>query len=113
MVAQFFSSIPFGSRSMDYFSPENWPTPWEIIYHSSLCRSSISLLIYYTFSLLNTEDKIALHLINDGVDEYLVTVINDQFVLNYELGKVNSVANIKNEVKIIKIFSVNDIKEIK
>ena len=29
-IAQFCSKIPFGARTLDYYSPNDWPTPWEI-----------------------------------------------------------------------------------
>ena len=111
-VAKFFSTIPYGSRSIDYFSPIDWPTPWEIIFHGSLCKSSISLLIFYTFRLLHTEDTVELKLINDGSDEYLIPVINNTFVLNYELGKVNNCQDIASEIQILTTYTEQDIKTI-
>ncbi len=111
-VAKFFSNMPYGTRTIDYYNPEEWPTPWEIIFHSSLCRSSISLLIFYTFSLLYTDNYIELHLINDGNDEYLLPVINNQFVLNYELGMVSNYLTVKDEFTVKKIVTAQQIKKI-
>ena len=111
-VAKFFSKVPFGSRAIDYFTPAEWPTPWEIIFHGKLCKSSISLLIFHTFSLLHTENIIELHLVDDGEDEYLLPVINNAFVLNYELGQVNKCQDIAAEIQIINKYTQQDIKEI-
>jgi hypothetical protein len=111
-VSKFFASIPFGTRTIDYYSTENWPTPWEIIFHGSLCRSSISLLIFYTFSLINTDHIIDLRLIDDGNDEYLLPVIDNQFVLNYELGKVSNLSDIKSEITEKITFTEHQIKKI-
>ena len=113
IVAKFFSAVPFGSRSLDYYTPAEWPTPWEIIFHGKLCKSSISLLIFYTFSLLHTEDKIELQLIDDGEDEYLLPIINNTFVLNYELGKVNNCQDIAVEIQILNTYTQQDIKVVK
>ena len=111
-VAKFFSTMPFGSRSLDYYSPAEWPTPWEIIFHGSLCKSSISLLIFYTFSLLQTGINLELHLVDDGIDSYLLPVINDQFVLNYELGKVSNYSDICAEFTHKQTFTEQQIKKI-
>ena len=112
-VAKFFSNIPYGSRSIDYYTPSEWPTPWEIIFRGKLCKSSISLLIFHTFSLLHIENAIELQLIDDGEDEYLLPVIANQFVLNYELGKVNKCQDIATEIQILNTYTQQDIKIIK
>jgi hypothetical protein len=112
-VSKFFSTIPYGSRSIDYYTPSEWPTPWEIIFHGKLCKSSISLLIFHTFSLLHTENIIELQLIDDGEDEYLLPIIDNQFVLNYELGKVNKCQDIATEIQILNTYTQQDIKIIK
>lgn len=111
-VAKFFSTVPFGTRSIDYYTPSEWPTPWEIIFHGKLCKSSISLLIFHTFSLLHTDNTIELHLVDDGEDEYLLPVINNAFVLNYELGQVNKCQDIAAELQIITKYTQQDIKAI-
>lgn len=93
-IAKFFASMPFGARTMNYYDPADWLTPWEILYHGSYCKSSISLLIFYTFLLLKTEHKIELHLIDDSNEVYLLPVIDDQFVLNYELGRISNYSDV-------------------
>lgn len=109
-VAKFFSTVPYGSRSLDYYTPMGWPTPWEIIFYSSLCKSSVSLLIFYTFSLLHTDIVVDLQLINDGEDTYLLPVINNTFVLNYESGQVNKYQNIASEIQILNTYTQKNIK---
>jgi hypothetical protein len=111
-VAKFFANIPYGSRSLDYYTPADWPTPWEILFHGNLCKSSISLLVFYTFYLLHTENIIELRLIDDGADEYLLPVINNQFVLNYELGTINKWQDIATELQLIHTYTQKDIKAI-
>ncbi len=111
-VAKFFAYMPYGTRSVDYYSPESWPTPWEILFHGNLCKSSISLLIFYTFSLLNSADKIELKLIDDGTDEYLLPIVNDQFVLNYELGTVSNYSEVNVEFSVKQTFTEQQIKKI-
>jgi len=111
-IAKFCSSIPFGSRTLDYYDTEDWPTPWEILFYGSFCTSSISLLMYYTFILTPVDAIIELHLVEDDDGIYLLPIINDQFVLNYELGKVSMYPEVKNNFKVLKIYQKEQIKAI-
>jgi hypothetical protein len=111
-VAKFCASIPFGSRSLDYYSPTDWPTPWEILFYGSFCTSSISLLIFYTLSMIPISAKIDLYLVEDDNDVYLLPVINDQFVLNYELGSVSNWPESCPGLTILKIYPQHQIKTI-
>jgi len=111
-VSKFFSNMPYGSRTIDYYSPTDWPTPWEIMFHGSFCKSSISLLIFYTLTLIHTTHQITLNLIDDNGDIYLIPVIDNQFVLNYELGVVSDYQTIRNEFNIKQTFLSSEIKNI-
>lgn len=111
-VAEFCSNIPFGSRSLDYYTPADWPTPWEILFYGSFCTSSISVLIFYTLSLIPVKEKLELYLVEDIDGIYLLPIIDNKFVLNYELGKVSDYYEIEDSFKILKRFSQDQIKTI-
>jgi hypothetical protein len=112
-IAKFCAKIPYGSRTLDYYSPQDWPTPWEILYHGSFCTSSISLLIFYTITMSSPETKVDMYLVEDDQDMYLVPVVDDQFVLNYELGVVSKYLDVKDSFKIRQVFPQARIKTIK
>ena len=109
-IAQFCKFMPYGARTLDYYSPTDWPTPWEILYHGSFCTSSISLLMFYTLELVQTPSKLELQLVEDQQDIYLMPVIDDHFVLNYQLGAVSIYPEIQNSFKVIKTFPQQEIK---
>ncbi len=111
-VAKFCSTIPFGSRSLDYYSPEDWPTPWEILFYGSFCTSSISLLIFYTLALLPITTQIDLILVEDDEDTYLLPMFDNQFVLNYELGKVSNYHEICNSFTLLQTYNQHQVKTI-
>lgn len=112
-VARFCSSMPRGPRSLDYYSPETWPTPWEILFHGSLCVSSVSLLMYYTLTILDDPTiNIELCLVKDSNNDYLLPVVNDQFVLNYEPGTVSEHSEVCDYFIVMQKFSKNQIKTI-
>ena len=111
-VAKFCASMPFGSRSLDYYLPADWPTPWEILFHGSFCTSSISLLIFYTLAMIPISVKLELYLVEDDNGVYLLPIIDDQFVLNYELGSVSKYPDACTGVKVLKVYPQDQIKTI-
>ncbi len=111
-IAEFCKSMPFGYRTLDYYTPSSWPTPWEILFHGSFCTSSISLLMAYTLQLIPNEKIIEIYLVDDNENIYLLPVIDNQFVLNYHLGQVSMYSDIKNDFKVLQKYTQNEIKTI-
>lgn len=92
-IAEFFARVPIGARCIDYYTPDSWPTPWELLYHKLFCASTISLLIYHTLCLAIGEERVTIVLIDNGNDRFLVPLVDKQRVFNYELGKVNNITD--------------------
>lgn len=110
-VAEFISKIPYGARCVDYYSPENWPTPWEILAHRQFCSSSISILAYHTLSMVS-DQELTLELVDDGNDTYLVTVVNEQ-VINYYPNEVITKEELANTATVLKVFGTSEIKPVR
>jgi hypothetical protein len=111
-VAKFCFDIPYGTRTLDYFSPVDWPTPWEILFYGSFCTSSISLLIFYTLTMIDNPEIVELYLVEDDDGQYLLPVIDNQFVLNYELGQVSKYSELCDSFKVLQQYSKEKIKNI-
>jgi len=111
-IAKFCSTIPFGARTLDYYSSENWPSPWEILFYGSFCTSSISLLMFYTFVLVPNNTCIELILVEDSDGIFLLPIIDNRFILNYELGKVSKYFEVKDNLKVLKKYTHDQIKTI-
>lgn len=104
-IATHFFDVPLGARCVDYYSPDSWLSPWDVLYHKAFCRSNTALLMYYTlvfagFSAYSPE----LVLINDFADTYLILLINKQYILNYDLGKVSLLKEVAQDIKILEVF---------
>lgn len=111
-IAKFCSTMPFSSRTLDYYSSENWPTPWEILFHGTFCTSSISLLIFYTLTLIPNKENVELFLVEDKEDIYLLPVVNNHYVLNYHLGEISTYPEIEHNFKVLKQYTESEIKKI-
>lgn len=103
-VAEFFAAVPIGARCIDFYTPESWPNPWELLYHKLFCTNSISLLIYHTLCVSLDKDRVEILLVETKEDRFLLPIVDKKHIFNYELGKVN---NIKDhaKIKIIDNFS--------
>jgi len=113
-VAIFWSTLPLGARSLDFYTPNSWPTPWEILYHGMFCENTASIMMYYTLLLTVPEDevKINIWLIDNGGDMFLVPVIDQQYVLNYIPREVAELADYKDDLLIRDKFKDMEIKPI-
>jgi len=110
-VAEFCSAMPIGRRTLDYYNPADWPTPWEILFHAEFCKSSVSLIVFYTLSILNNGvQNIELWVVKDNNGDYLLPVIDSQIILNYEAGKVSKYSNICDYFIVMQKFSKEQIK---
>jgi len=89
-VEHHFAMMPRGSRNIDYYTPKNWQSPWEIIHHKLYCNNAVTLMQYYTLVLCPNidKDKIQIYLIEDNQDEYVVLVYDNKYLLNYFFGTV-------------------------
>lgn len=110
-ICKFFQDFPIGGRSLDFYNPKSWPTPWEILHHGTFCKNSISLLVYYTIKLIDEDVDVKMFIIDDSDDRFIVPVINDVTVLNYHSGLPCDITDIEN-LKIISIFTDTDIQTI-
>lgn len=110
-VAEFIATIPYGTRTLDYYSPDTWPTPWEILAYRQFCASSISLLAYHTLDMVSTAE-LALDLIDDGDDVFLVPVV-DAAVLNYYPGEAVSIGDLPEPTKHLRRYTSADIKPVR
>ena len=110
-IASFFADVPIGSRCIDYYTPESWPSPWELLYHKLFCTNTISLLIYHTLCISLDKERVEIVLVDVGDDRFLVPLVDKKHIFNIELGKVN---NIKNHptVKIIDDFTDQKIHQV-
>lgn len=112
-ISKFCEDIPTGSRSLDYYTPESWPTPWEILFHGSFCASSVSLLVYYSLNVVNPETKVDMLLVEGpSAGIFLLPIVEDQYVLNYLQGTVNNISEVKDEFIVLQKYTQEQIKNI-
>ena len=55
-MLQYIDKIETKPRSFDYFTPSQWPTPWEVLVEEQFCTSGKAILLYPTLAQLNYID---------------------------------------------------------
>lgn len=93
-VVSAFSSIKPQPRYIDYYTPESWPTPFEIVEEGLLCQSGITLVMtatLYNLSIVKS-DQITLEVISNHITgtEGLVLLHQNKFY-NFLPGKIKDV----------------------
>ena len=51
-VLEAFSQVKILPRYLDYWTPKDWPNPFEIIEHGYFCATGIAILLYQTLGNL-------------------------------------------------------------
>ena len=51
-VLEAFSQVKILPRYLDYWTPKDWPNPFEIIEHGYFCSTGIAILLYQTLGNL-------------------------------------------------------------
>lgn len=98
-ISEYWSQFPVLNHYLDVDSPENWPSPWEMIYNGDLCYSSLAYLMEQTLLLIDdkwTSDRLRLLFVSDHSisDMLMILVIDNKYVLNYSHNEVIHFDNI-------------------
>lgn len=93
-VINYWNQYPINDRYIDPFEPEEWPTPWELIHDNDYCRSSLAYMMAQTLQMSSdnrwSPERLKLKYINDsefGTD-FIILVVDDKYVLNYDRNKI-------------------------
>jgi hypothetical protein len=57
-----FADIPVESRYIDYYTPDSWPSTFEIVQNGMFCQSGITLVMAATLHYLGFINSAQLHL---------------------------------------------------
>ena len=53
---KWWRSVPIGVRSIDPYTPDTWPTAWELLYYNDFCEHSRGVGMYYTLWYAGIKD---------------------------------------------------------
>lgn len=108
-VADFFASLPFGARSIDYYEAADWPGPWDILYSGMFCRNTAALMMFYTIRLLDRNTQVEIVRVKDSSDMFLAVKANGLW-MNITPGHVLS--ELPDDTVVQEVFDNKLLKEI-
>ena len=114
LVANFWSQAPISAAFLDWDQPGIWFGPWELIAEKDYDISSVALGIEYT--LLLAEDQrwsadrltLALASTHDKSQQLLVLIVDNNYVLNYEWGRVVTIDQASKELVMQQSYQYNN-----
>jgi hypothetical protein len=99
-VSKFWNLAPTSKPYLDYLDPETWPDPWTLLDSKNLDVNSISLGVFYTLlhcndtRIANANLKLVMMRQPMVSWEGLVCIVDDQWVIGYDTGKLVDIASI-------------------
>jgi len=114
----YWNQYPIINRYIDPYSPETWPTSWEMIYANEYCKSSLAFLMEQTlllgFDNRWTVDRLKMFYIDDTAlsDAFIVLVIDNKHVLNYDQDQIINLDSIVKTCIIRHEYLLEDSKHI-
>ena len=108
-VLEDFSSIKLVSRYLDYYSPESWPNPFEIVNEGYFCQSGVSLVLASTllYKGFLFEDRIIYPVISNNITGTSgLVILHDNLVYNFTPNKVESWDYVKENSTVFQIHNL-------
>lgn len=108
MIVDKWKLVPISTRIIDPYSPHTWPTPWELLHENNYDENCVAVIIFHILNMIDIESKILLVEHKEKTFLKLIILVDDNYVLNYSYGNVESKSELKN-CNILEIWEKSDI----
>ena len=88
LVNDWWWQSPIINPYLHIADPEDWPSPWDLLAEKGFCDLAKSLGMCYTLLLMRHKEINSLRIVQ--TDNYTLVLVNDQYVLNEQLGDVTA-----------------------
>ena len=95
-IATWWSLSPLVTIAIDPYSPNIWPTVWEIIHAGECCKFSRALAMAFNAHYLDRDLNVEIARVYDNRnnDEYMIAIVNEQYVLNTPYGNIANLQDV-------------------
>lgn len=96
-VVQWWRSAPLVNIAIDPVTPDQWPTPWEMLHQGDFCDNSLALGMAYTIYYANPDIKNELLYVTCIGKSFqrLCTLIDNKHLLNFDHGCISTLPDDK------------------
>jgi hypothetical protein len=108
-TVDFWKTAPISNMIIDIYNESAWERPWDLIWNGQFDENNIALAMAYTLHLEKYADCEIL-LIQNIEESFikLVTLVNSEYLLNYEYSTVSEIA-VLDKCTIVKKIHVNEL----
>jgi len=114
-TVHYWSYAPFVNHYLDRQSPQDWPSPWELVIDGKYDDMAKALGMLYTlvlsehgkehtFSIIRAQEASSLASYN------LVSIDDGKYVLNYIFNEVISTEKLRKELQINQVYTSADLQ---
>ena len=107
-VAKFWAKVPYSNSKLNLYDFDSWNSPWELLSKKVLCDNMITLMMYYTIDMALPNVNIDIRIVHLRRENFIVAVIDDKYIMNYDIGKVVDIDDIN--VNFVYTYTKKDIK---
>lgn len=110
-IQQWWGLSPQSNISIDPYDMTTWPDPWEMVYQGDMCKYSTAIGMSYTLHCINDTVSNSILFVNDitNNDDYMVALIDETWVLNYNTCEITKWETVKDSLKIQDSWACSDV----
>lgn len=112
-VSQWWQFAPQSALSIDPYDISTWPSVWEMLHQGDYCKFSTAIGMAYTIFYIDESVKNRILRVYDHVnsDIYMTALINEHWLLNYNLCEMTEYNNVRNALEIQESWNTKDVVE--
>lgn len=109
LLAKWWSVAPISKYVLDPNDSEFWPVPWELITENRYCETTIAYMMAHTLLLAGIDEtRIKMAFMRDALEEVMVVILDDHYVLNFSYGEVFDMDEIDETFKKLHVFKIEN-----
>lgn len=112
-VSQWWQFAPQSTLSIDPYDISTWPSVWEMLHQGDYCKFSTAIGMAYTIFYIDESVENRILRVYDHVnsDIYMTALINEHWLLNYNLCEMTEYNNVRNALEIQESWNTKDVVE--
>ena len=95
-IVEKWKYMPISARVIDPYSPDQWPTPWEIIHENQYDENAIAIISFHLLKILEISSELLLVEHEEKTFIKLIILVDDTYLLNYSYGQIDEKDKLQN-----------------
>ncbi len=112
-VCEWWRYAPLSNISLDPYDIHTWPSVWEMLHRGDYCKFSTAIGMSYTLFYIDQKVENRIIRVHDQAnsDIYMTALIDERWLLNYNLTEVADWSSVKDTLQVQESFLCKDVVE--